>query len=128
MAWINLIIDVQQADTEALSDALVELGALSVAIEDAGAGSAAEEPIFGEPGMAQDALWQRCRVTALLPSDVNPKDMVGRASALAGLAAAPDFVVQGVEDADWGAPHSGPVPADPHILPTVDRAHLARSP
>lgn len=101
MTWINLIIDVQQADTEALSDALVELGALSVAIEDAGAGSDAEEPIFGEPGMAQDALWQRCRVTALLPSDVDPKDMVGRAGARAGLGAAPDFVVQGVEDADW---------------------------
>ena len=37
---------------EAASDALMdELGALSVSVEDADAGTQAEQPMFGEPGM-----------------------------------------------------------------------------
>lgn len=101
MSWINLVVDVQQSEAEPLSDALAALGALAVSIEDAGAGSAAEQPIFGEPGMATDALWERCRVTALLAPDSRPGDLLARAAALAQLGGTPDFVVQGVPDADW---------------------------
>jgi ribosomal protein L11 methyltransferase len=101
LSWVNLVVDVEQSEAESFSDALADLGALAVSIEDAGAGSAEERPIFGEPGMATDALWERCRVTALLTADTRPAELVARAAALAQLGGTPDFVVQGVPDADW---------------------------
>ena len=51
--------------------------------------------------MATDALWERCRVSALLAPDTHPGDLIARAAALAKLCGTPDFVVQGVHDADW---------------------------
>jgi ribosomal protein L11 methyltransferase len=101
LSWINLIIEVQKGEAEALSNALAELGALAVSIEDAAAGSEAEQAIFGEPGMATDALWERCRVTALLAPESNVRDLVVRAAVLARLVATPDFAIHGVQDADW---------------------------
>ena len=51
---------------EALSDALMfELDARSVSVEDADAGTDAEQALFGEPGTAVDAAWPRSNVTAL---------------------------------------------------------------
>ncbi len=51
---------------EALSDALMfEHEALSVSVEDADAGSAEEQALFGEPGMVVDGAWRRSSVAAL---------------------------------------------------------------
>ena len=48
--WISVTLQADAARAEALSDALMEAGALSVSIEDADAGTDAETPQFGEPG------------------------------------------------------------------------------
>jgi ribosomal protein L11 methyltransferase len=45
---VSLLADAAHAD--ALSDALLEAGALSVSIEDAEADSIDEQPLYGEPG------------------------------------------------------------------------------
>jgi ribosomal protein L11 methyltransferase len=57
-----------QDRVELLSDALNALDALSVSVEDADAHTAAEQALFGEPGMPppQDG-WERSRVLALFP-------------------------------------------------------------
>lgn len=54
---------------EALGDALEALDALSVSVEDADAQTAAEQALFGEPGLPPPkAGWQRSRVLALFPT------------------------------------------------------------
>ena len=35
MSWIEIVIEVARSEAEALSDALIEAGALSVSVEDA---------------------------------------------------------------------------------------------
>jgi ribosomal protein L11 methyltransferase len=54
------------ANAEAVSDALIDdLGALSASVEDADAGTDAEQALFGEPGMAPPGSWDRSVVKAL---------------------------------------------------------------
>ncbi|MGC3983943.1 MAG: 50S ribosomal protein L11 methyltransferase [Pseudorhodoferax sp.] len=56
---------------ETLSDALEALDALSVSVEDADGDTAAEQALFGEPGMPPPAEgWQRSRLVALFATEV----------------------------------------------------------
>ena len=74
---------VAAASVDAVSELLAqEFTALSVSIEDADAGSAAERPVFDEPGTGDGARWQRARLTALFG------DEAGATVAAAGLAEA----------------------------------------
>ncbi len=69
----ELVFETSHHNAEAISDVLLELGALSVTVEDAAANSADETPIFGEPGAAIALQsWPSCRVLALLDSQANP--------------------------------------------------------
>ena len=86
---------------EALSDALNELGALSVSIDDAAAGTEGEQPIFGEPGMPEEALWHTCAVSALFPTNSDPAAIAAAAARAAGLAKPPVHQIETVEEADW---------------------------
>ena len=65
------------ANAEAVSDALIdEHGALSASVEDADAGTDAEQALFGEPGMAPPGSWDRSVVKALfLQADVAHRAM-----------------------------------------------------
>ena len=67
----ELVLRVPQPLVEAMSDALAdELGALSVSVEDADAGTSAEQALFGEPGMVAPAGgWQLSQLTALFESE-----------------------------------------------------------
>lgn len=49
-SYRELVVELTQADAQALSDILLELGALSVSLEDAQADTLDEQPLFGEPG------------------------------------------------------------------------------
>ena len=64
---VELTLLAEAASVGAVSDALIdEHGALSVSVEDADAGSATEQALFGEPGMpTDDAAWNRSIVKAL---------------------------------------------------------------
>ena len=63
----ELVLRAPQALVETISDALVdELDAMSVAVEDADAGSDEERPIFGEPGLSTPQPgWTRSTLRAL---------------------------------------------------------------
>jgi ribosomal protein L11 methyltransferase len=55
--WLSVAFAADAAHAEALSDALLALGALSVGVEDADAGTDRETPQFGEPGSSPAKAW-----------------------------------------------------------------------
>lgn len=67
----ELVLRLPESLVEAVSEALVdELDALSVAVADADAGTAAEQALFGEPGMPVPREgWQRSELTALFETE-----------------------------------------------------------
>jgi ribosomal protein L11 methyltransferase len=98
--WQLLKIPADQATADRLSDALMELGALSVGIEDAHAGTAAEQPIFGEPGMAQET-WHDSLISALFDPDADVEDILRQASQAADLASVPQHRIEALAEQDW---------------------------
>ena len=100
MAWQTLKIPAGGETAELLSDALMELGALSVSIEDADAQTAAEQPIFGEPGESPPGVWQHNVVSALFDADA---DLAGVMRQLREATAMPQlgYSVETVEEQDW---------------------------
>ncbi|AKU23889.1 50S ribosomal protein L11 methyltransferase [Massilia sp. NR 4-1] len=102
MSWTEIVIEVARDHAEALSDALMEAGALSVSVEDADEGTDAEKPLFGEPGMEpEEAAWDHSRVVALTDVDADQAAIVAEAAAAVGLAAVPKFALRPVADEDW---------------------------
>lgn len=70
-AMHELVLRVSESLVEPVSDALVdELEALSVSVEDADAGTEAEQALFGEPGMpAPKPGWERSTLRALFEDE-----------------------------------------------------------
>jgi len=72
MSYRELVFTVVAEIAEPLGDALLELGALSVTVEDDAAGGYDENPLYGEPGLSPEVLaWDRSCVTALFNPDVD---------------------------------------------------------
>ena len=102
MSWTEVVIEIAREHAEALSDALMEAGALSVSVEDADEGTDQENPQFGEPGMVPtEAAWDRSRVVALTDIDADQGAIVAEAAAAINLAPVPAFTVRDVADEDW---------------------------
>jgi ribosomal protein L11 methyltransferase len=102
MSWNEIVIEVARHQAEALSDALMDSGALSVIVEDADEGTDAEQPIFGEPGMEIEAsAWERSRVVALTDLDTDHAALIQTAANAVGLNETPAFTLRRVEEQDW---------------------------
>ncbi|MCA7923425.1 50S ribosomal protein L11 methyltransferase [Burkholderia cenocepacia] len=102
MSYRELVVELAREHAEALSDALLDLGALSVSVEDADADTPDEQPLFGEPGLVPDrTAWQHSRVVALLSADHEPAVLLAAAANEIGLGETPKFVVREVEEQDW---------------------------
>ncbi|ATG18921.1 50S ribosomal protein L11 methyltransferase [Ralstonia pickettii] len=102
MTYRECVLEVARDDAEALSEALFDLGALSVSVEDADADTPDEEPLFGEPGHEPTRLaWNRSRVVALLADDADPALLVAAAANEIGLSPLPQHTVRDVEEQDW---------------------------
>lgn len=97
MAWQSLRLAVDGDRAETWADALMEAGALSVSIEDRDLGTEAEEPQFGEPGLADPRAWKRNWVVALLAGDADPSAVLRAA----GIPADTKRQVECVEEQDW---------------------------
>ncbi len=95
MPWLSLKLAAGQEDAEALADALMEAGALSVSIEDRDAGTEAEAPQFGEPGLDDPKAWQRNWVVALLDADTDLSALLAR------LGGNREHEVEAVAEQDW---------------------------
>ncbi|WP_175890889.1 50S ribosomal protein L11 methyltransferase [Burkholderia cepacia] len=102
MSYRELVVELAREHAEALSDALLELGALSVSVEDADADTPDEQPLFGEPGLVPDrTAWQHSRVVALLAAEHEPAVLLAAAANEIGIAETPTFIAREVEEQDW---------------------------
>ena len=137
MAWVNarIIADAQQA--EALGDALMEAGALSVTVEDADAGTPEETPQYGEPGMATQLVWARSVLSALFDADQPVAEIVTACAADLGVDA--ELTIEAVPETDWvratqaqfdPIPIGGPLWIVPtwHTPPEADAINLVLDP
>jgi len=72
MSYRELVFTVAAETAEPLGDALLELGALSVTVEDDAADGYDENPLYGEPGLSPEVqAWERSAVTALFNPDID---------------------------------------------------------
>jgi len=101
MPWVSLIVETSAGEAERLSDALLELGAVSVNVTDADAGTPGEKPLYGEPGEPAAGSWERSVVSALCKTDVDCGELLATAAEQAGFASTPAFRTERVEDEDW---------------------------
>ncbi|SSY81116.1 50S ribosomal protein L11 methyltransferase [Alysiella crassa] len=100
MSYLQASIPVAQSVAEALSDELMEQGALSVAIEDAHAGTAQEQEIFGEPDMPQQQFWQQSLVVALFDEQADAHAIIAAAFQAIGEQVS-DYQLENLAEQDW---------------------------
>ena len=103
--WVSVALETDAAHADALSDALLAAGAISVSVEDALAGTELETPQFGEPDATGSGpatpLWTESRVVALFDPG---EDLIGRiaaAAAAAGIEDLPEIELEDVAEQDW---------------------------
>lgn len=100
MAWQQATIDTDSAVAEQFADALMDAGCLSAAIEDALAGTEAEQPIFGEPGEPVEQMWKSSKIIALFEEHADLALMIAAAANATGIAL-PHYTLERVEEQDW---------------------------
>lgn len=100
MAWLLLKIQANDQNAELISDALMELGALSASIEDAYAETDAEQAIFGEPGDPPPGIWQSNIVTAMLDVSTNVKQILQALEEATEIKQF-SYVTETIEEQDW---------------------------
>lgn len=123
MPWLSLVVDSDAEHAEALSEALLELGALSVDLLDADADTPDEQAIFGEPGEPPPGIWQHNRVSALFSDDQDVSAILRRAADDIGLPQLPKYRIETLADNDWvrlTQSQFEPIPISPRlwIVPT----------
>ena len=101
MSWLTLIVQSDATHAEALSDALLEQGALSVDLLDADADTPDEQAIFGEPGEPPPGVWQHNRVSALFDADKDVAEILSCAAKRIGLDEMPQYSIETLADNDW---------------------------
>ncbi len=101
MPWLTLIVDTDAEHAEALSEALLDMGALSVDLLDADADTPDEQAIFGEPGQPPPGVWQHNRVSALFEENQDINTILHNAATSIGLAKIPGYRIETLADNDW---------------------------
>lgn len=97
---ITLLVGAEHA--EALTDALLAAGALSVSVEDAAADTEAEQPMYGEPGSEPTrSVWHSNRLLVLLAAGADPGQALASAANAASVPSPRIEAQRIVEDADW---------------------------
>ncbi len=99
---VEITLRADERSADALSDALIESGALSVSIEDAYADTADEQPLYGEPGSepaGHSAGWVHSRLRVL--ADADRGDAIVEAASLTTKTALVIEQRVTIEDADW---------------------------
>ncbi|WP_269617604.1 50S ribosomal protein L11 methyltransferase [Zhongshania sp. BJYM1] len=94
MTWLQLRLDADPATASQLEDALLEIGAAAVTMEDN-----ADQPVY-EPGVGETPVWQHTRVTGLFTADT---DMTATLAELQAYydQALPPLKIEILEDRDW---------------------------
>jgi ribosomal protein L11 methyltransferase len=101
MSWLTLSIHADASYAEALSEALLENGALSVDMLDADADTPDEQAIFGEPGQPTSAVWQHNLVNALFENNALVAQILQTSCADLGISPIPTYKIEKLEENDW---------------------------
>jgi len=107
-----------------VSDALLEVGALSVSVEDADADSSIEQPLWGEPGMASPIrAWRRSSLRALFGDEPAATEAATLLLAQREAGEVHVLALAAVADVDWvrqAQAQFAPVPISPGfwVVPT----------
>jgi ribosomal protein L11 methyltransferase len=101
VSWLEATFAVDAALADAVADALLERGALSVDTSDADADTEREQPLFGEPGACAPAGWPRQRMRVLFPQGIDVAGVVGAAFDSVGLRAPLQARIGQVAEQDW---------------------------
>ena len=99
--WYSVSLKAAAEQAEALSEALMEAGALSVSIEDADAGTERETPQFGEPGSVNERLWDHSVVIALFEKTADIPAALAQAAEAVGLDDVPPFHIEEIAEQNW---------------------------
>jgi ribosomal protein L11 methyltransferase len=98
----ELAFTVDAEHAEALGDALLAAGALSVSVEDAEAATEAEQPLYGEPGLLPErAAWNRNRLAVLIDAATDRERLLAAAMVEVDGAVLGAVQTRPVEDTDW---------------------------
>lgn len=96
MAWLSVRLSVASPRIEALCDALMDAGALSITLRDA-----ADVPVL-EPGPGETPLWPLAELDAMFPLDADLADVRARLTVgLGGSIERASLDVRFIEDSDW---------------------------
>jgi len=101
MSWLSVTLTVDAGSVEALSDALLDAGAMSIDVADAHAGTPLEHAMFAESDEPAASLWERSDVSALFDEHDDVAASVASALRAAALDPARSFNVERVADRDW---------------------------
>lgn len=93
MGWLQLVFDSAREQAPALEDALLELGAVSVTLQDN-----ADEPVF-EPGVGETPLWAQTRVLALFEEQTEAESVIAALGQLFG--EVPPWRAEALADQAW---------------------------
>ncbi|MDD5175204.1 MAG: 50S ribosomal protein L11 methyltransferase [Sterolibacterium sp.] len=105
--WLSVALAADADHAEALSDALLEQGAITVSVEDALAGTPDETPQFDEPGNPacdSPSLWLQSRIIALFEPCADAGDLSKRIAAAChavGIDSPPVFTVDEIAEQNW---------------------------
>jgi ribosomal protein L11 methyltransferase len=98
MSWLQIVFDTTREHAPALDDALLDLGALSVTLQDNIPDTGIDEPIY-EPTRGETPLWQRTRLLALFDAGSDEHLII---AALANmLPDVPAWHAEIIEDQAW---------------------------
>lgn len=99
----EMLLYCAQNQAEALSDALLDFGVLSVSVEDAEENTLNETPLYGEPGLEPEVqAWRRNKVVALLPDNLNEYELIDYLREVNVIDIGPaDWELRRVPDEDW---------------------------
>lgn len=99
MSFQQVKININSDLAEKLSDIFFDLEALSVSIEDQYEGTELEQPIFNEPGMEVDKLWEHSTVVVLFDENSDIKAIIQSSQDTLGN----DFQyeIEIIDDQDW---------------------------
>jgi len=101
MPWQSITLQLAARDAEALSEALLDAGAESIAIEDAQAGTPQEIARYIEPDLDAPAGWHLNRLEVLLRPDDDADRILREAARAAGIATLPSLRRDRIDDDDW---------------------------
>jgi ribosomal protein L11 methyltransferase len=102
MAYQRVTVVVAGSHADVLCDAFGEAGAISTEVADADEGTERERAFYAEPGV-DAAPWERARVVALFPQDMNVVAATASALKAADAPAMEQPVFERLDDADWVA-------------------------